>query len=148
MKLQKDILAFVELLLSENVEFLLVDGYALALHGAPRFTEDIDFYILPAPENAARLMRVIDQFGFGALELTEADFLKPNYIIQLGMAPHRIDLLTGIDGVNWQEAWDSRETANLDGLEVMMIGREALIRNKKASGRTQDLADAERLEAS
>lgn len=146
MTLQKDIREFVALLLSENVEFLLVGGYALALHGVPRFTEDIDFLVLSSAENAARIMQVLDGFGFGGLDVSEADFQRPSFVIQLGMAPNRIDLLTGIDGVSWEEAWASREPVALDGLEVMMIGREALIRNKRASGRTQDLADVERLE--
>lgn len=146
MELQKDIREFVELLLSENVEFLLVGGYALAVHGAPRFTEDIDFYVLVSDRNADRIMRVINKFGFGELDIGREDFLRPNYVIQLGKAPHRIDLLTGIDGVMWESAWDSRITFELDGLSVPVIGKQQLIENKKASGRTQDKADVERLE--
>lgn len=146
MELQQDIREFIALLHSGQVEFLLVGGYALAFHGAPRFTEDIDLLVLCSPENASRLVRVLDTFGFGGLGITVDDFLRPDYVIQLGRAPNRIDLLTGIDGLTWKQAWDSRELWELDGLPVFVIGREALIRNKLATGRTQDRADAERLQ--
>lgn len=145
MELQKDIREFVELLLSEKVDFLLVGGYALAVHGAPRFTEDIDFLIHLSPENADRLIQVIENFGFGDLEIEKDDFLKPKFVIQLGMAPNRIDILTGIDGLNWEETWESKIDYELDGLPIHVIGKKQLIKNKLASGRTKDLADAERL---
>jgi len=145
MELQKDIREFVELLLSEKVEFLLVGGYALAVHGAPRFTEDIDFLIHLSAENADRLIQVIEKFGFGDLEIERDDFLKPEYVIQLGMAPNRIDILTGIDGLSWEESWGGKVGYELDGLPIHVIGKEQLIKNKLASGRTKDLADAERL---
>jgi hypothetical protein len=146
MELQKDIREFVELLLSEKVEFLLVGGYAMAVHGAPRFTEDIDFLIHLSSENADRLIEVIEKFGFGDLDIEKDDFLKPGFVIQLGMAPNRIDLLTSIDGLKWKEIWESRIEFELDGLIIDVIGRDQLIQNKLASGRTQDLADAERLQ--
>ena len=145
MELQSDIREFTELLLSERVEFLLVGGYALAVHGAPRFTEDIDFFVLLSPANAKRLVAVLDNFGFGGLDVDEADFLKSDFVIQLGRAPNRIDLLTGIDGVTWSEAWESKKWVEFDGLTIPVIGKEALIRNKSATGRTQDRADVERL---
>ena len=145
MELQRDIREFVELLLSEKVDFLLVGGYALAVHGAPRFTEDIDFLIHLSAENADRLIHVIEKFGFGGLEIEKGDFLKPDFVIQLGMAPNRIDILTGIDGLNWEETWESKIDYELDGLPIYVIGKEQLIKNKLASGRTKDLADAERL---
>ena len=146
MELQKDIREFVELLLSEKVDFLLVGGYALAVHGAPRFTEDIDFLIHLSSENADRLIQVVEKFGFGDLDIERDDFLKPDFVIQLGMAPNRIDLLTGIDGLSWEEIWESRIGYEFDGLPIHVIGREQLIKNKLASGRTKDLADAERLQ--
>ncbi len=121
-------------------------GYALAVHGAPRFTEDIDFLIHLSAENADRLIQVIEKFGFGDLEIGRDDFLKPDFIIQLGMAPNRIDLLTGIDGLSWEEIWESRIGYELDGLPIQVIGKEQLIKNKLDSGRTKDLADAERLQ--
>lgn len=145
MELQRDIHEFVELLLSEKVDFLLVGGYALAVHGAPRFTEDIDFLIHLSTENADRLIQVIEKFGFGDLEIEKDDFLKPAFVIQLGMAPNRIDILTGIDGLNWEETWETKIDYEFDGLLIHVIGKEQLIKNKLASGRTKDLADAERL---
>lgn len=145
MNLQKDIREFVELLLSRKVEFLLVGGYALAFHGAARFTEDIDFLVLVSPENAGKLADLIKDFGFGELGLSKEDFLEPDQVIQLGRAPHRIDLLTGISGVGWEEAWSSRIEADFDGFLIPVIGKSALEANKQATGRPQDLADLARL---
>ncbi len=145
MNLQKDIREFVELLLSRKVEFLLVGGYALAFHGAARFTEDIDFLVLVSPENAAKLADLIEDFGFGELGLSKEDFLDPDQVIQLGRAPHRIDLLTGISGVGWDEAWASRIEVEFDGFLIPVIGKAALEANKQATGRPQDLADLARL---
>ena len=145
MNLQKDIREFVELLLSRKVEFLLVGGYALAFHGAARFTEDIDFLVQVSPENAARLADLIEDFGFGELGLSKEDFLDPDQVIQLGRAPHRIDLLTGISGVRWEEAWSSRIEADFDDFLIPVIGKSALEANKQATGRPQDLADLARL---
>ncbi len=145
MHLQKDIREFIELLHSQKVECLLVGGYALAFHGAPRFTEDIDFLVLVSPENADRLERVLLAFGFGDVGIQREDFLKRDQVIQLGRAPNRIDLLTGLSGVSWEEAWQSRESLDLGEVQVSVIGREVLIKNKRASGRPQDLADATRL---
>lgn len=145
MKIHKDIRDFIELCLSRKVEFLLVGGYALAFHGAPRFTEDIDFMVLVSPENASRLSDVLETFGFGNAGITREDFLEPNQVIQLGRAPNRIDLLTGISGVTWEEAWASGTPVSLDGLQIMAIGKEELVRNKQATGRPQDVADVARL---
>ncbi len=145
MKLHKDIREFIALCLSQKVEFLLVGGYALAFHGAPRFTEDIDLMVLVSPENADRLFHVLTEFGFGGTGITRNDFTEVDQVIQLGRAPNRIDILTGISGVTWQEACSSRVAVNLDGLEIYMIGKTELIRNKQATGRPQDLADLARL---
>ena len=145
MKLQKYIREFVELLLSRRVEFLLVGGYALAFHGAPRFTEDIDFLVMVSAENAGKLAALLEDFGFGELGIGAEDFLVADQVIQLGRAPHRIDLLTGISGVPWQEAWESRILANFGGLEIPVIGKAALEANKIATGRPQDIADVARL---
>lgn len=145
MNLQKDIREFVALLLSRKVEFLLVGGYALAFHGAARFTEDIDFLVLVSPENAGKLADLIEDFGFGELGLSKEDFLDPDQVIQLGRAPNRIDLLTGISGVGWEEAWSSRIEVDFDGFVIPVIGKSALEANKQATGRPQDLADLARL---
>jgi hypothetical protein len=145
MKLHQDIREFVELCLLRKVEFLLVGGYALACHGAPRFTEDIDLMVLVSPENADKLHAVLSDFGFGEAGITRDDFLEPGQVIQLGRAPNRIDILTGISGITWQEASASRIQVNLDGLEIQVIGKTELIRNKQATGRPQDFADVARL---
>lgn len=145
MELQSDIREFIELLLSGKVEFLLVGGYALAVHGAPRFTEDIDFLVMVSPENAKRLVAVLNDFGFSGPDLQEEDFLRPDFVIQLGRAPNRIGIHTGIDSLKWGEAWESRVFTTLAGLTIPVVGREALIRNKSATGRLQDRADVERL---
>jgi len=145
MTLNKDIREFIELCLSREVEFLLVGGYALAFHGAPRFTEDIDFMILVSPENATKLASVLETFGFAGSGITKKDFLDPDQVIQLGRAPNRIDLLTGISGVSWEVAWASKVPVTLDGIGLHAIGQDELIRNKLATGRPQDLADVARL---
>ena len=145
MKLHQDIHEFIGLCLSRKVEFLLVGGYALAFHGAPRFTEDVDLMVLVSPGNADKLHAVLVEFGFGGVGITRDDFLEADQVIQLGRAPNRIDILTGISGVTWQEAWASRASVNFDGLEIQVIGKRELIRNKQATGRPQDLADLARL---
>lgn len=144
--ISKDLREFIELFISHRVEFLLVGGHALAFHGAPRFTEDIDFLVRISGENAERIERVLEAFGFGQTGITKEDFLEPEQVVQLGRAPHRIDLLTSISGVSWEEAWQSRILVVLGGLEIYALGRNALLRNKRASGRPQDQADAARLE--
>lgn len=146
MKLQKDLREFVELLNSLNIEYLVVGGHAVAFHGHPRFTGDIDFLVERAPINAAKLVMCLEQFGFGSLEAAEADFLRPGQVIQLGRPPNRIDLLTSISGVTYEEAWASRVTGDLDGLPVAYIGIEELLRNKMAAGRPKDVADVATLE--
>lgn len=146
MELPKDIREFLELLLSHEVEFLLVGGYALAFHGAPRFTEDVDFLIHASATNASRLEAVLAAFGFGDMGITRQDFLEPEQVIQLGRPPNRIDLLTSISGVGWAQAWAERETVEFGGFQVGVLSRGLLIKNKLASGRPQDLADVARLQ--
>ncbi len=143
--LQKDLSEFVGLLLSHHVSFLLVGGHALAYHGAPRFTEDIDFFILSDPANAAKIVQVLNDFGFASTGITAADFLIPDRVIQLGMAPHRIDLLTSLSGITWAEAWATREMVKLDAYQIPVISKAALIQNKAATNRLQDQADIARL---
>lgn len=145
MKLSVDLREFIELLNSNRVEFIVVGAHALAWHGLPRYTKDIDLLVRAAPANADALVAVLDAFGFGSLGIGPADFLIPDRVIQLGRDPHRIDLLTAISGVTWDEAWSSRVEAQLDGIPVSFLGHEAFIRNKLAAGRPQDLADVSRL---
>ena len=145
MNLQKDLKEFIELLSELEAHFLIVGAFAVAYHGYPRYTADIDLFVERSGENAERLLKAIHKFGFGEIGLTEEDFLREDRIIQLGVAPNRIDILTSIAGVSFEEAWSSRVFAELGGLSVPFISREILKRNKVASGRTQDLADLEHL---
>src|SRR5258706_8066083 len=146
-KLQKDSREFIELLNSHGVEFLVVGGHAVAFHGHPRFTGDIDFWMRPEMDNAARLLSALRSFGFEQLALTADDFTTPGRVVQLGHPPNRIDLLTSISGVTFEAAWAARETATLDGLPVFVLGWRSLIDNKLASGRPKDLSDIAKLEA-
>jgi hypothetical protein len=138
---------FIESLNSHHVEYLIVGAFALAFHGVPRSTGDIDLFVRRSPENALRMERVLVEFSFASLGLSAADFMAPDQIIQLGHPPNRIDLLTSITGVEFEEAWAERVTCELDGIPVSVIGRDSLIRNKRATGRTQDKADLESLGA-
>jgi len=146
-KLQQDLREFVELLNSHEVEFLVVGGHAVAFHGHPRFTGDIDFLIRPSVENATRVLRALRAFGFGDLPLTVVDFVKPGNVVQLGRPPNRIDLLTSVSGLDFEDAWSSRVQSELDGLPVCFLGWQSLIDNKQASGRPKDLADVAKLKA-
>jgi hypothetical protein len=145
MNLQKDLREFVELLNALNVRFLVVGAFAVAHHGYPRYTSDIDLFLENSAENADQLIKAIDQFGFGNVGLTKEDFLQKDQVVQLGVAPNRIDLMTHISGVSFEEAWASRELGKIGELSVPFISKELLKRNKAASGRSQDLADLGRL---
>lgn len=146
MKLNRDLREFIELLRSEAVDYVVVGGHAVAFHGYPRYTGDIDFLVGTGEGNAAKLERVLARFGFASTGLSAKDFRAPGQVVQLGRPPNRIDLVTSISGVSFEEALASRVVGTLDGLEVPFIGREALLANKRASGRAKDLADVEALE--
>jgi hypothetical protein len=143
--LDKDFREFVELLNSTNVEYLLVGGYALAAHGHPRYTGDIDFWVNPTPGNAARLMSALAQFGFGNVGLSERDFLQPDAVVQLGYPPARIDLLTAIDGVSFDACYGRRRQVTLGGVTLTLIDVDDLRANKRAAGRPKDIADLDSL---
>lgn len=145
MNLEKDLREFVALLNALDVRYLIVGAFAVAYHGYPRFTGDIDIFVERSQENARRLLDVIKQFGFGDLNISAQDFLNEDQVIQLGVAPSRIDILTFLSGVNFRDAWATRTFGELDGLTVPFISKELLKRNKEASGRSQDLADLEHL---
>ena len=145
MKLHKDLREFIGLLNSHGVDYLIVGGHAVAFHGYPRFTGDTDFFVRPTAKNAERLMRVLGAFGFGDIGLDIGTFTLPDKVVQLGRPPNRIDLLTSISGVGFEAGWDSRVAAELDGLPVWFIGREALLQNKRAAGRIKDADDIEKL---
>jgi hypothetical protein len=133
--------------LNENeVRYMVVGGYAVAFHGHPRYTKDLDVWIEREPGNVARLLSALREFGFGSLGLSADDFLEPDQIIQLGFPPNRINLLTDLEGVDFGQANAGIVAANVDGIPIYFIGLEDLKRNKRAVGRHQDLADLERLE--
>jgi predicted nucleotidyltransferase len=146
MRLSNDLREFLELLNSHGVDYVIVGAHSLAFHARPRYTGDLDILVRAAPENAARLVELLNQFGFTHSGFRESDFIKPNQVIQLGRAPNRIDLLTSISGISTDEAFATRISAELDGIPVFIIGKDALIRNKRAVRRPQDLADLETLE--
>jgi hypothetical protein len=128
-----------------KVRYIIVGAFAVAYHGYPRYTGDIDLFIERSSENAHAILNAIRQFGFGDLGLSAEDFLQEDQVIQLGIAPNRIDLLTFLSGVEFQEAWDTRVQGEIAGLRVPFISKELLKKNKTASGRSQDKADLEHL---
>jgi hypothetical protein len=147
MALSKDWREFLELLNSRGVDYVIVGAQSLAFHGRPRHTGDLDILVRPARDNARLLLAVLKDCGFEQSGFEETDFLQPEQIIQLGRVPSRIDLLTTISGVSTNEAFASKIAAALDGIPVFILGKEALIRNKRAVGGPQDLADLAALEA-
>jgi hypothetical protein len=145
MDLSKDLSEFIKSLNSNDVDYVIVGGYAQAFHGRPRFTGDIDILIRPSAENAARLQSALSQFGFGRVGLRDEDFTCEEQVIQLGVAPNRIDVLTSLTGCNFEDVWATRVPSKIAGLPVNFISKEQYVRNKRAVGRPQDLADLEAL---
>jgi hypothetical protein len=144
--LNKDFKEFVELLNSTGVEYLIVGGYALAAHGHPRYTGDLDIWIRPSEGNIKRLLDVLARFGFASLGISTKDFMEPGAIVQLGYPPARIDLLTSIDGVEFDACLARRVVMNISGVDLPIIGLDEFRANKRASGRAKDLADLESLD--
>ena len=141
-----DFKEFIELLNSHGVEYLLVGGYALAIHGHPRYTGDMDIWVKPDRANATKVMAVLEDFGFGELDLTIDDFTKPGNVIQLGYPPLRIDLLTQPDGVDFNDSYKQKLDVAYGGLTVHVISLDDFKKNKAASGRPKDLEDLRNLE--
>ena len=144
MKIHPDYKDFISALNNNNVRYVIVGAYALAFHGHPRATGDIDIWIQPERENATALLAALRDYGFESLNLTEEDILSGD-VIQLGYAPVRIDLLTALSGLMNEEIMESREPGSFDDLPVSYLGREAFIKNKRSIGRHRDLADIELL---
>jgi hypothetical protein len=145
MDLPSDFKALLALFNASGVEYVIVGGYALAQHGAPRFTGDIDILVKADAANARNILAALDAFGFGSLGLTSDDFNTPDQILQFGFPPQRIDLMTSITGVTWDEVKSGSVTGMYDDVPALFIGRSQLIANKRATGRAQDLADLEAL---
>lgn len=145
MELSDDFREFVEWLDKHEVRFLIVGGYAVAFHGHPRYTKDLDVWIAATQDNAERLLRALHDFGFGSLNLSVADFVEEGMIIQLGDPPNRIDILTSVKGLEFELAWQSREMLSGSELSIPFISKGDLIQAKQSVGRLQDLADIEHL---
>jgi len=146
MVLNRDFREFLTLLNLNNVQYLVVGGYAVAFHGYPRYTKDLDLWISTDIENAKGMLKVLNDFGFSSLKITEDDFIKMNRIIQLGYPPNRIDIITSADGLEFQECYKARIQAEIENLKVNFIDLNNLKKNKKTTWRHQDLADLENLE--
>lgn len=144
--LNQDFKEFIQLLNDNQVKYLIVGGYAVAVHGHPRYTKDLDIWVEMTPENADKLMTALSQFGFGSLGLSSQDFQTPDQIIQLGYPPNRIDLITTPDGVDFETCYNSKLEISINEITIKFIDLENLRKNKKASGRLQDLADLENLQ--
>lgn len=145
--LNPDYKEMLECLSEEGVSFLLVGAYALAAYGYPRATKDIDFFVRASPSNASNLMRALSRFGAPLTGISASDFASEGIVFQIGNSPRRIDILTRISGVDFETAYAKRNIVKVDGLHVPVISMTDLIANKRATGRTQDLADVEKLEA-
>ena len=145
MEIQKDFKELLELFNSHNVEYMIVGGYALAFHGAPRYTGDLDIFINPSTANAQRILKALGDFGFGSLRLVANDFTTSDKIVQLGVSPVRIDIITSITGISWEQAVKNRVEGYYGNTKVFFISRADFITNKKALSRQKDLADIEAL---
>ena len=145
MEVQKDFKELLELFNEHKVEYMIVGAYALAYHGVPRFTGDIDILVRPSSPNTQRVLSALADFGFSSLNLTIDDFQKPNSVVQLGAPPVRIDIITTITGVVWEEADKGKQEGLYGNVPVCFLGREQYIANKRAIGRKKDLADLESL---
>ena len=143
----KDFKEFAELLNKHDVEYLVVGGYAVGVHGHPRYTGDIDFWINPHKDNAVKLLAAVSEFGLTAVNVSADELIIPGKVFQLGRQPYRIDILNSIDGVEFDGCFQRRATFELEGIPVPFIGFKDLKQNKRASGRHKDLADLEVLES-
>ncbi|MEO8677886.1 MAG: hypothetical protein ABI665_02495 [Vicinamibacterales bacterium] len=143
--MNQDFLDLLRAFAAHNVRFLVVGAYALGAHGRPRATGDLDVWVDPTPENASRVVQALAAFGAPLTEITAGDFSRPGIVFQMGLPPARIDVLTQLTGLTFDEAWPTRHRAPFDSIDVDFIGREAFIKNKRATGRTKDLGDIEAL---
>lgn len=143
MEVQQDFRDLLELFNKHEVEYIIVGAYALGFHGAPRYTGDLDVFVQAEPTNARKIVRALQEFGFESVGLTEADFEEEGRVVQLGFPPVRVDIITSITGVSWEQARSGRVQGQFGDLSVQYIGRDDLIANKRALGRKKDLADLE-----
>lgn len=145
--MNQDFLDLLRAFIDRDVRFLIVGAYALAVHGRPRATGDLDVWVDATPENAAKIMLALEQFGVPISQVRPEDFSRPGIVFQMGLPPVRIDVLTELSGLTFSEAWSTRTQAAFGPFTVDVIGREAFIKNKRATGRARDLGDIESLSA-
>ena len=145
MGISKDFEEFFGLLNGHSVRYLVVGGYAVAIHAKPRFTDDLDILVDPDRANAQNVMAVLNDFGFGDVGVVLGDLTRPDQVIQLGFPPLRIDLLTSISGVSFSDAWERRVGGKYGGQDVYFISKQDLITSKKGTGRSRDILDVEDL---
>jgi hypothetical protein len=143
MEVQQDFKDLLELFNKHRIDYIIVGGYALGFHGAPRYTGDLDIFVKPDLVNARKIMQALDEFGFGSVGLTAADFEKEGKVVQLGFPPVRVDIITSITGVTWEQARLGRIEGPFGDVLVYFIGRDEFVANKRALGRKKDLADLE-----
>ncbi len=143
MEAQPDFRELLALLTGHAVEHIIVGAFALAFHGAPRFTGDIDLYVRPTTENAERIIQALAAFGFASSNLSAEDFVLSDRVVQIGVPPVRVDLLTSITGVSWEEADGGKVPGFYGDVPVFFLGRDQYVKNKRATGRKKDLADLE-----
>lgn len=145
LNIPKDFLEFIELLNKHNVRYLIVGGYAVAYHGHPRSTGDIDILLECSQDNAGTVKECLNEFGFGELDISISELSTPDQVIQLGYPPLRIDLLTSIDGLVFEQAWKHKVCEDIQNLAINFISRKDLLTNKRATARARDIADIEEL---
>ena len=145
MEMQEDFKELLALFGKNKVEYIVVGAFALAYHGVPRYTGDLDILINAVPDNAKKIIQALKAFGFGSLKLDPSDFTKRDQVVQLGYPPVRIDIITSITGVSWEEADAGKSVHVIDDIGIFFLGRKELVKNKKETGRKKDLADLEAL---
>ena len=145
MVLDKDFKEFIQLLNENEVKYLVIGGYAVAFHGYPRYTKDLDFWIWANPDNADRLLKTIQDFGLGMLNLSKEDLLDLDNVIQLGYEPNRIDIIVDLEGLDFESCYADRVDSMMDDINVHFMGLDDLIKNKLSTGRMQDKVDADKL---
>jgi hypothetical protein len=146
MEVRNDYKELLALFNAHNVDYMIVGAFALAYHGSPRYTGDLDILVRPDAENGQRILRALETFGFGSLGLVVADFTAPAKVVQLGVPPVRVDIITSLTGVSWEEAAAGRVTGDFGDVPVFFLGKKEFLRNKRALGRKKDLADVEAIE--
>jgi len=145
MELSQDFKEFIQLLNAHEVEYLIVGGYAVAIHGFPRTTGDIDFWVKPKNENAERVVKSLIDFGFSSVDISVDDFIKENSVVQLGFPPNRIDIMTSVSGITFDECWKNKKEIEFEGEKINFISLHHLRLNKKSTGRDKDNLDLKNL---